>query len=162
MPNVGADLQMIWPSTVFVGLEPDGDFARDLGVWLAAALATTDPKADNRAQRDQAGAILLLLDADGFAVPQEDWIKVLGAPVFEKRFEAPALLLESLRSASKDAHRGEVVLLSLLLSGGNAGELSLPVTLAVVRALRLAGLTADAAALARQSAALILAQPVGK
>ncbi len=156
MPNVTADVQMNWPATVFAGLESDKDFAKDLEQWMITQLTLPDPKADNKAQRDQAAAILLLLEADGFAVAQDNWIKVIGAPVFEKRMQAPTLLLEYLRSAGKDGRRGEAALLSLAVSGSNAGAPSLPVVLAVVRALRLVGLTADAAAVAREDSMYVL------
>jgi hypothetical protein len=154
MPAVASDLQNIWPLLVLSGLESDKDYAADYAKWLDAALKPTDTKAtDNRTQREQAAAIMLLLDAAGFNVPDDSWAKVADAPVFEKHLVASALVPQRLRAAGTDNHRGESVLMALLLAGG---EPSLANTVETVRALRLVGLTADAALLARETAVVIV------
>lgn len=157
MPSVAIELQDYWPLVVLSGLSTDSDYIQTFGKWLDAMLKTPDPKNDNRAQREQAGSILLLFDAAGFAVPEEDWAKVITLPVTEKHTVPSAVLLERLQAASNTGRRGETVLYSLLLCGGNVDEPSFLATLAVIRALRLTGLTADASMLARETAALILA-----
>lgn len=157
IPDVAAELQNLWPLMVFTGLETDAEYSKDLGKWIDGALKTADPKDDNHILRSHAGSILLLLDAAGFAVPEEDWAKVVSVPNFERHPVPPPLLLERLRSAGTASHMGEAVMLSLLLLGGNVDDPSFTSTLAVIRSLRLVGLNADAVALAKEAAALILA-----
>ena len=162
LPSVAAELLNLWPMSVYAGLESDADYNQDLQKWLDMLLKQTDPKGDNHIQKDQAASILLLLDVTGFAVSEEAWSKVADVPVFERHVMPPALLLERLRAASTTNHRGETVMLSFLLAAGNANDISLLATVEVVRALRLVGLTSDAASLARETAGLILAPPQAK
>jgi hypothetical protein len=151
MPDVATGLQNIWPLLVISGLESDKDYGRDFGTWLDAALKATD----SRAARKATEAILLLLDADGFAVPDDAWAKVAGVSEFEKRLSAPAFLMERLRSAGVTNRRGEAVLDSLLAANGS-NDIPLATAVPMIRALRLTGLTADAANLAKEMTAEIL------
>ncbi len=159
MPAVAASLKDVWPLAVLSGLELDSDYPQDLSKWLDTTLKPFDPKDNNHADRDIAASLLLLFDADGFAVPEDAWARVLSAPATERHTVPSAALLERLRAASNVGKRGEVVLFSLLLGGANADDPSFLATLDIIRALRLTGLTADAAALARETAARILAPP---
>lgn len=156
-PAIAADLHDLWPLTVFSGLESDADYAAHLAQWLDTTLKLDDPKADNHVQREQAAAILLLLEATGFAVPEDDWARVVEAPTFEKRLTPSAILTQRLHVASASHRLGESLMLSLLVDDGViAGSLS-TTTVETIRALHLAGLTADAATRAREVAALLLA-----
>jgi hypothetical protein len=167
MPGVAADLQSLWPITVLSGLEMDSDYAGDLFRWLDFALKpendqfaappgiTANPQADDRARRERAASTLLLLEAAGYAVAEDNWAKVADAPSFEKRATPPALLLERLRDAGVAGRRGEAVMIGLLLAGGS--EPSPFATIETVRALRLVGLTADSAMLAREMAVTLSA-----
>jgi hypothetical protein len=117
---------------------------------------------DIRAAHKTAQAVLLLLDADGFAVPDDAWAKVADAPEFEKRINAPVFLLERLRATGITNRRGEAVLDSLLaVNGGN--DIPLATGLPIIRTLRQVGLTADAANLAKELAAeMLLTIPAAK
>lgn len=155
MPPVAAELNNFWPLTVLAGLESDTDYAAELTKWLDGFLKNVDPKNDARARRDQAAAILLLLDADGFAVSNEAWAKVIDMPANEKRVLPSALFFERLRSASTSPRRGETILLALDMAG-NGSDIATLSAIEIVHALRLTGLTADAALYARETAHLIL------
>jgi hypothetical protein len=48
-------------------------------------------------------------------------------------------------------HRGETVVLGILVAGGEPADVPVSVTADAVRALRLVGLTADSLALAREA-----------
>jgi hypothetical protein len=155
MPSVAAELNSFWPLAVLSGLESDGDYATDLGKWLDAYLKDTDGKNDAHARRDQASSILLLLDADGFAVSSETWAKVMDVPANDRRAMPPALFFERLKSASTSPRKGETIMLALDLAG-NGNDVPVLSAVEIVRALRLSGLTADAAILARETANIIL------
>jgi hypothetical protein len=167
MPGVASELQSWWPITVLAGLEQDSVYASDLTKWIDFALkqendkfapplnAQTDPKADDRTRRERVASTLLLLEAAGYAVAEDNWAKVADAPSFEKRVTPPALLLERLRDASAIGRRGEAVLIGLLLASG--AEPSSFATIETVRALRLVGLSPDASLLAREMAVTLTA-----
>ncbi len=158
IPSVTAELYNFWPVTVFAGLESDTDYMADLSKWLDGFLKNADPKLDARTRRDQAASILLLLESDGFNVPEEAWIKVIDPPGNEKRIMPSAVFLERLRSASTTPRHGETVMLCLALAG-NAADIPILTYMQSIRALRLSGFTADAAMLAREDATNILASP---
>jgi hypothetical protein len=181
MPGVGSELQSIWPLIVLGGFESDADFAADLAKWMDFIVPVPDPKADPKslpdlhAPREQAVSVLMLLDAAGFTAPDAAWARVMNAPSFEKHMVPPALLFERLRMASAAGRRGESVLLALAMASvptpGNGGGVSgsnaisdtmLLTVVETIRALRLVGLTADAAALARESALDILTPKASK
>jgi hypothetical protein len=144
-PKVTDELQPMWPLIVIAGLESNDNYPKEREAWLADALKSSP---DARAAREGAASVLLLLDALGFAVTEEDWAKVADAGETEKRNLPPALILERLRAAGTANRRGETVLMALLAEGDK--EPAFAVTLAAIRALRQAGLTADAAGLARE------------
>lgn len=158
MPGVTADLQSLWPVIVLAGLETDSDYGQNLGKWLDAELT----KNDDRATREKIGSVLMLLDAAGYAVPEDGWARVITPPAPERHPVPPAILLNRLSAASIANHRGETVLLSLLLGGGNVEEPSFLATVGVVRALRLVGLAADSATFAREAVTSILTVPLAK
>ncbi len=169
LPEVAATLQNNWPLFVLSGLVTDAEYGQGLKGWLDAALtpaagedaekAALDSK-ESRARRQKAGAVLLLLNAAGFAVPEEQWVRVAETAAESKRFAMPSpVLLERLRSAGVGNRRGEAVALSVLLAGGGAADTPLFVITDAVRSLRQIGLTADALALARETAAGQLTTP---
>jgi hypothetical protein len=166
IPSVAEELHNFWPLAVLSGLESDGDYAQDLGKWVDGELQSIDPKdpskQDGRAQREAAASVLALLDAMGFAIPEDDWAKVADGSGFERHLMPPVFLFEHLRSASVANKRGETVLLGLLLTGGGTGESSLLAVVETVRALRLVGLTADAAMLAREGLSTVLSGTTSK
>ncbi len=159
MQGVATGLLNAWPLMVFSGLESDKDYARDLALWLDTTLKSPETKPgvvpDMRAARKMAASILMLLDAEGFAVPEDSWAKVTDAPEFEKRALPPPLLMDRLRAAGVTNRRGEAVLDSLIAVNAET-EMQLATTLPIIRTLRLVGLTAEAANLAREQAAKIL------
>lgn len=150
MPPVLNELQSLWPYVVVAGLERDSDYAAGLQAWLDAFLKNTDSKNDARARRDQAAGVLLLLDADGLSVPGDAWLKVLDSAGTEKRVITSALLLTKLRVASTSPRRAETVLLALALASNNA-DIPVLSQIEIVRALRMAGLPADATLIAREA-----------
>ncbi|MDX2028987.1 MAG: hypothetical protein SFW62_10210 [Alphaproteobacteria bacterium] len=159
MPALAVELERFWPLTVLVGLESDSAYNQNLTKWLDEAVKIADAKSDDRAQRERAGNILLLLDAAGFVVQDSEWAKVMEVAAAEKRMAPPALLVERLRAASAAGRRGETVLFGLLVAE-NMTDKPFTAVLAVIRGLRAAGLTADAASLAREMAtALLLSAP---
>ena len=152
MPSVAAALQTLWPVRVFSGYESDTDYAEGLKGWLDATVKPSDTPSGNKAMRDQTVTILSLLEAMGFAVPDEAWLKVLDAPSFDKRAAPPAWLIERLHAAAAANRRGEVILLALLMNNNGQPDLSHFVSIDTVRSLRINGLTADAASLATETA----------
>lgn len=156
-PELVAQLQDLWPLAALGGVETDSDYGKYFSPWLTAALKDAD-----RAKRERVGQILLILDAAGFAVPEEAWAQVADLPADAKKTAPlPALLLARLHAAATANRAGESVMLSL--AAVNAGaEPSLLAVLQAVRALKLAGLAPDALALAREAAAAILMAPPPK
>lgn len=169
LPDVRAAMKETWPLLVLSGLVSDADYARGLKSWLDDALkleadqadkSAATPKdidRDRRLLRQRAGSVLALFGAAGYAVPDDAWARVVET-VFEGRRIAPPspVLLALLRGAGSANHRGEAVLMSLLLAGGEAEDVPLSVSVDVVRALREVGLAAEAGALAREAAARVL------
>lgn len=154
-PAIAASLVHLWPLVAFSGLETEDRFGSDLKEWLGASLLLDG----EHGSHEKSVALMLLLEATGYNVAQENWVKVAGSPVFEKRLMPPALLLERLRDASQNGRRGETVLLSLLLAGAGTTDVSPIVMIETVRALRLVGLTAEASDLAKEAAIVLLASP---
>lgn len=151
-PGIAAQLQNLWPLMTLTGLQADSDYNANLGKWLTATLTNAD-----RVKREQAGSILLLLEAAGFAIPEDTWTQVADAAAAERRgILPPTLLFERLRAAATAGKRGETVLLSLITAGNPTGETSLLATIEAVRGLRLVGLLADAQALARENVLALL------
>ena len=146
------DLQNLWPQLTLAGLEMESDYAADLNQWLDAALKPADPQADIRAARDNTAAVLLLLDATGFIVPDRAWARVLAAPHNEKHIALSPVLLTRLQEAAAAGHIAETVLLAVDLAGD--GDIPLPASLAITRALRAAGFKSEAATFARHTVAL--------
>lgn len=149
-PNVATGLFNMWPLLVLAGLETDHDYARDLSIWMDDRLNANDARGNGHAIKTLTASLLLLLESNGFAVPAEQWARVMEAPVFEKQVEPPPLLLEQLRTAGTSNRRGESIMDALLISG--TPDLSLSSKLDIIRALRLSGLNADAAAYTREVA----------
>lgn len=152
-PDIKGRLVEVWPLFVLSGIVPDGSYAQGLKDWMDAVLAAKSEQEDGTAlheRRERCGKVLLLLSASGFAVGEESWLRVI-EPVLPSKQNVPAsILTDRLAQATQAGRKGEVVLLSLLLTGGNAGEASFDVLLSVVRALRQVGLTAETQALARE------------
>ncbi len=149
-------LQAFWPLVALANLDTDSDYSKNFSLWIAATLKDGD-----RARREQVGQILLLLDAAGFAVPDDAWAHVedISTVSTDKHVIMPsAVLLERLRAAGAGNKRGAAVLLGLI-SVGNDTLVFLTVV-ETVRALRLVGLNADASALARETATTLLLPPV--
>lgn len=142
-------LYYAWPQLVLSGLENAADYATDLDKWTDAALARADAGgSDAKASREIVAAALLLLDANGFAVPDAQWTKVIAAPTRnEKRYTVPALLIERMRTAAASGRRAETVLAAAAIAGD--GDIPLPHAIEISRALRQAGLKAEAALFAR-------------
>ena len=157
MPNVAIELQEVWPLTVFAGLESDQNYKADLSTWIDGMLKPTGEVSDMRAARIKTASIMLLLDADGFTVPDDQWGKIATSPEFEKRLLPPAFIMERLHAAGSTKRRGEAVLESLIALGGNVDP-SVLAPAEAIRALRDVGLTADAGRLA-QEVASTLSQP---
>ena len=160
-PDVMAELSTIWPLIALSNLETDTKYASDLAAWVTTTLQVGNPVA----ARERAASILLLLQASGFAIADENWVRVADAQGFDKRMMPPTILLERLRDAGTDARRGEAVLLSLLINTANDSnngkdEASPLGVIESVRSLRLVGLTSDAMTLAREAANMILTAPV--
>lgn len=158
MPLVGAELDSFWPIAVFAGLESEAEYPAAFTKWLDAFLKNTDLKTDAHARREQAASILLLLDAVGFQIPGDAWVKVTDVPTNEKRFAPSALFVERMRSASTSPRHGETVLLALALAGSGS-DITVLSAVETVRALRMTGLTPDAGLFAREVAGNILAPP---
>jgi hypothetical protein len=157
MPGVANALLAIWPMRVLGGYESDADYPSDLTAWLDAALRAVDPEANPKNARDPILAVLSLLDAMGFAVPETVWARVVDAPTFDKRPLPSTWLIEQLHAVTTANRRGEIVLLGLLLNNNSAvPDASHLAVTETVHALRNNGLTADAAGLAIETVMDIL------
>ncbi|MGE0109865.1 MAG: hypothetical protein AB7S81_08940 [Bdellovibrionales bacterium] len=150
--EVGVQLAARWPVFVFSGLEADGDYAQGMADWLFVSLTPGTPTQE-RQRRSYAGEVLLLLSAAGYAVPEEAWLRMTEAPPLQKGTVTSPVLLERLERVGATERKGETVLLSLILAGSEGEELSLAAQAGIVRALRLAGLEADAQRVAREAVA---------
>jgi hypothetical protein len=157
-PEIAAQLQDIWPLLVLAGVVPDAEYSKELKNWMNDMLKESGNDASKgRDQRRQAASVLVMFGAAGFAVPEDAWLRAMAAKAESKRIAVPSpVLLERLRGAGMNNHRGEAVLISILLAGGGADDTPLFVTADAVRALRLVGLTGDAMALARETVARTL------
>lgn len=169
-PSVARALKGLWPLIALGGFESDKAFANDLKEWLnhvlkagdsarpsvsassSGAAAPVQEEAERRDRREAAGIILLTLDAAGLAVPDDVWAQVVDAPTtFDKVQFPPALLLERLKDSGRARRKGETVLEALAATGGAAGAIPLAVRVDIIRALRHAGFTREAAAFARET-----------
>ncbi|AWK86308.1 hypothetical protein [Azospirillum thermophilum] len=149
-----ADVAWLWPMGAVLGLmRPDS-----LAGWLDEALRGADDPA-----RGRVAGQLALLQATGFPVPEEAWVKATGAapPAAPDRPPtADPVLWQRLTEASAAGRVGETVLASLLLLGEGGPAAAAPlVTARVVAALRGIGLEADARAIAREAAAVLAVPP---
>ena len=159
MPLVKTGLQNMWPLMVLAGMESEKDFADHLDVWLKAYVPEPDASdANTKAQKATSSALLMLMDAIGFTIPEDAWARVGDAATPEKTLSPPALILERLRSAS--THKGEAIVLGTLASTGGKEDPPLFAILETIRALRAAGLAADAGYLAKDAAIRIMYPPV--
>lgn len=138
----------IWPQIVLSGLENAADYVGDLDQWTDAALRRADAGGDAKAARELVAAALLLLDANGFAVGDAQWDKVIAAPTRnEKRIAVPSLLIDRLHAAAASGRRAEAVLAAAAIAGD--GDVPLPLAVEISRSLRQAGFKAEAALFAR-------------
>lgn len=148
LPDVAMQLTHDWPLFVLSGLVTDVEYGQELKSWLNTVL-----KENNRANRQQAGEVLLLFGAVGFAVPDEASAKVADVSADGKRMVMPSPILQDrLRTSGTEKRKGEAVMLGILLAGNGSTDTPLIVTLDTIKSLRLAGLTSDAQALARETA----------
>jgi len=158
LPNVAAEMQANWPLFVLSGLVTDAEYGAGIKNWLNAMLEGADKKTtEGRLRRQKTGNALMLFSAAGFAVPEDAWPRVMEVEVEGRRVQLPSpVLLERLQSAGQANRKGETVLLGIVLAGSGANDTAPFVLIETVRALRLAGFTADALSLARE--AIISAQ----
>ena len=147
LPNVTADLRSIWALLALSGLETPAETAKNLEAWLSSTLAM----AEDKTTRTKAATLLLLLDAQGLPVSDDQWALVSDTVTMEKKQIPSPVAFERLRLTGAGGKRGEVVLLSLLATQGG-DEPALLTSLETIRALRLAGLIPEAAARAREVA----------
>ncbi len=157
LPNIASEMQANWPLFVLAGIVPDAEYGKGLKEWLGQKLndSALEPQV-LKSRRLQAGNMLMLFNAAGFALPEEAWLTVMEASGDNKKMPIPStVLLERLRNASTNQRRAETVLICLSLVNAGVSETPLFVTAEAVRALRLVGLTADALALAREAALTI-------
>lgn len=146
-PDVAASLTDLWPLLTLSGLVPDGEYAQGLKVWLAASLKDN---ADIHVQRELVGRTLLLLNAAGYAIPEEAWLQVVeGSPVVKGPVPSP-VLIERLKQVALSGRKGETILLSLLTTAVGSGTPPYALMTEIVRSLRLVGLTAEAQSMARE------------
>ena len=100
--DAAAQIGNLWPLLVLSGLETQSDYEKNFGSWLATALKDSD-----RSRRELIANLLLLLDADGFAVPDRAFAQVMDAPAGDRRTILPsALLTERLHAAGDGEKRG--------------------------------------------------------
>ena len=171
--DLKSQLQNAWPLIALNGLVADSDYDRDFDNWLTVMLQAPPVAAVNPHQnsyrppnapviltpREAAAALALLLAANGQPVPDSIWLKLAGAPVFNRQLLPDALTLDRLHAAAA-GHRLNETLLYALLAAGDGAAPGLPVTLSIIRALRLVGLNAEATQLAVETAAALpLANP---
>lgn len=160
MPQVTADLQSMWPLLVLTGLESEKDFAKDLNVWLSNAIhESSGDDAQIKSEKAKAASLLLLMDAVGFPVTDEAWVKASDTVTPEKTIMPPALLMQRLRLASAAGRKGETILMGLLAATGGKEDPPILVTVEIIRALRSVGLTSDAGNLAKDVALRIIYPP---
>jgi hypothetical protein len=140
----GPALQALWPQFVLAGLEPESALAADAARWLDAALAQTGSGA-----HESARASLLLLDAAGFKIPDALWPRIYEAAGGDlKKTTLAPVLFDRLRAAGSAGRKAETILLAIAVAGDT--DISLPEAVAITRALREAGLRAEASIFARQ------------
>ncbi len=137
-------LVALWPQFMLAGVASENDF----GKWLA--FATKD---DNHDTRDAAASVLLLMDAAGFPVPDTAWAKVMESPVVERKISVSPVLLDRLQVAGANGRRAESILLAVDMAGNDV--ISVPKSVAIIRALRFAGLKAEASMFARQAIGML-------
>jgi hypothetical protein len=159
-PQAAAALKAIWPLTVFAGLEPEKDFAGDIDAWLDATLRPAAPDdADARAKNAAAGALVLLMSAAGFPVGDDELAKIADTAIPEKLLMPAAAVMDRLHLAASSGHKGEAILMGLLVSAGAKADPPLLATLETIRALRAVGLRDDAGKLAEEAALGVLSPP---
>jgi len=155
IPDVQKQLIADWPLYVLSGLVADADYAHGLTAWLDQTLAASKDDQgkdkDLRAQREQAGSVLLLLSAAGYAVSEEAWMRVVEAVSSSRQMNPSPILLERLRLAGVAQRKGETALLALLVGADGGAAQPVSVSALMVRALQQAGFEAEAKAFAREA-----------
>ncbi|MDD3371377.1 MAG: hypothetical protein PHE27_06075, partial [Alphaproteobacteria bacterium] len=143
------EMRRFWPQFVLAGLVKDRAYASDFSKWFSASMKVSDA----RAVRESIAPTLLLLDASGREVPDAAWQAVYDAAGGEEKISLSPLLFERMLAASAAHRRAETVLMAAVLTKGT--EVSLTASIGVVSALREAGLETEAAAFARETAAVL-------
>lgn len=152
--SVAADVQYLWPFLVFSGIESDHDYMSDRSHWLDMMLHSTGAQTD-RLMHERAASVLLLFDASGLVVSDNEWVRVFGVTDSDAHDGLSAFVLTRLRAAALANKRGEVAMLSLLASNPSSED-GFYAKLEIIRALRSVGLVGDATALAREETSKIL------
>jgi hypothetical protein len=146
------DYEILWPQFVVSGLTSDADFDADLDKYIAALVKPTDVMSETKASRDSVVATLILLQAEDYKVSDKAWAAVWGERT-DKHVSFSPLFFDRLQEAAQNGRFAETILLAIDLAG--EGEISLPVEVQIIRALRALGLKSEAAVFGRESIAMI-------
>lgn len=128
------------------------DDAAGMSAWLAA-LRSREPEATRDRAYDRAGFALVLMQAVGYAVPEDYWQQLLHPGGRSPALNPPPAFVPAMENAVRAGRLGETVLLSILMIGGE-GTLGADPTLLrdVISALRSVGLEQEGRTLALEAA----------
>lgn len=132
----------IWPMMLVSGQNDEIPWSKEiLDLWWNGQM--TLPPAQRMAK---AALFYALAEALGYTVPDAMWQELVRPQIIENSHPIPVAVWRDLIKAVRAEKLGETVVLSLLASSGDGGPSSLDPTgaSAVIRALRAAGLEAEA------------------
>ncbi len=150
--TVASDVRYIWPLMVLSGIVNDHDYAAGRAGWVVAMLKRAG---DEASYRTRAANILLLFDAAGLGVSDDDWSAFGASAGVINGTDASPWVVARLRAAAATNKRGEAAALAII-AGGSISDGMTATTLDVIRALRAVGLNGDALAFAREAAVRVL------
>lgn len=159
LPEVAAQVHEIWPLAAIAGALSDAGYGAGIGTWIEKDLKNSD-----RESRQRTGAVLLLLSASGYAVPDDAWAKVADTvPDGAKIPSFSPVIFNLLRESAAHGRKGETALLAITLAAGqSAGKkpkaegMPLLVAVDLIKALRQAGLQAHSKGLALETMASLV------
>jgi len=172
IPAVADALRNLWPVIAISGFESEADFNRHLAEWEDHMLIPPDDgRTDLRDLKLSIQNILQIVEAAGFTIPDDAWVKCFTPPELDKRAYPSAYSLSRLQRAAAAGRRGETVLAALSVvspfaksnsSNPNASEPPVYAWVAVITALRQVGLNSDAALLAKEVMGRLMEKPAAQ
>lgn len=131
LPAAQAWLARLWP--LALALQLDGVAADRLPIWVATTQAQVS--AEDVVTRVPVADTLTILEAAGFAVPQQLWAQVTDTPTLMRPGQVDLQQVEALQTAANANQQGAVILRVIVTTGGNVQDMPPSINGQIIRAL---------------------------